>query len=251
MAEQFPHPEHTPESYEPLDAIWTEGFENVRRVEGKNGVLVFGTDIGVGREKNEDALVANTEKDSFAVIDGMGGEEKGEVAARLFAEELQKGFREGLSPEDIQKNAHLRMKKEGVGKGGACYGSISIVDGRLDFAHAGDVDVVVTARKGYIKFQNETEGGAEGVFNVVTGEYKGETSTETCTLNTGDRIYLASDGLWHNINVEELIGRTIRMPAEQAIAVLAEEAKKRMAAKEGRRAPDNITILIYDLTKLS
>jgi serine/threonine protein phosphatase PrpC len=250
MSEQSPTPEQEPEHYEKIDTIWTEGFDKVRRIEGKSGLIVLGTDIGIQRKKNEDALVINTGKDRFAVIDGMGGEGNGDIAAGVFAEELKSGFAADTPTDEIQIKAHRRMQEASLGNGGACYAAIEVTENRCTIAHAGDVDVVIAASRGYIKFQSESEGAGSSVYNAVTGDSPGETTIETVSVNNGDRIYLASDGLWHNINIEEIIQRTIHLPVEKAIQMLVEEAKKRMVSDEVESYPDNITILIYDLRTL-
>ena len=63
------------------------------------------TDVGLVRKNNEDALILKPELGFWAVADGMGGEERGEVASQIFADtalELFSGF-SGRSEEEIRQ----------------------------------------------------------------------------------------------------------------------------------------------------
>ncbi len=44
------------------------------------------TDVGLARKNNEDALILKPELGFWAVADGMGGEEKGEMASQIFTQ---------------------------------------------------------------------------------------------------------------------------------------------------------------------
>ena len=120
MKESFPiTPANSTEQktpFEVIDGLWSEGFDTPRLIKTKSGRLVLATDVGL-REKNEDALFLNTEKDAFAVIDGMGGYPHGDLAARMVAEAIQEGVHEGVPPKEMQRRAHEKMKESGIREG--------------------------------------------------------------------------------------------------------------------------------------
>ena len=63
----------------------------------------FGSHRGLRRQLNEDSLVVTG--NLFAVADGMGGHEAGEVASRICVETLAAGVKEvrnDLTAEDLQ-----------------------------------------------------------------------------------------------------------------------------------------------------
>src|SRR3982751_3198212 len=48
------------------------------------------THVGLRRKVNEDSLLARTERGLFAVADGMGGHEAGDVASAMVVDALRK-----------------------------------------------------------------------------------------------------------------------------------------------------------------
>lgn len=67
------------------------------------------TDVGLRRERNEDALVVDESLGLFLVADGMGGHEHGEVASWLAADSVREAMYGGESlAEAIQRaNRHI------------------------------------------------------------------------------------------------------------------------------------------------
>ena len=241
-----------------VDEIALNPLDKPKFVKAPNGTIAYGTDEGIGyKDVNEDAIVVNTGKgNGFAVIDGIGGGGHGDKAAQILAEEFQKGLNEGASFEDIQKSAHDRMRMKYMRGSGACYVGFKIDDKKLNVAQAGDVKLMVIDSNGAIKFETTDEGYGHVVFNAVSGSKQGNTTMNTVDLAVGDRIVVASDGLFDNLSpqeVSELIrGKTI----QEAILLLNMNAKEKMQNHEDYKErgieakPDNISILIYDIESL-
>src|SRR4030042_4687205 len=109
----------------------------------KSGNMVLGTEV-CGRARNEDTALINTELDVFGVVDGMGGYAKGDVAARIVAEEILKGVKDKLDPQKMHLNASLRMRQEGgMFESGACFTAAQIIGKKLHVWSAGDTQLVV------------------------------------------------------------------------------------------------------------
>lgn len=240
--------------YEVVDEIPVNRLDKPRIIKGQNGKLAFGTDEGVNyKPRNEDALVINTKANAFASIDGMGGEYRGDRAARILAEELQKGFRE----EDPKKNpirwaqiqAHLRMRNEGLNKGGACYIAGEINGNVMDVYQAGDVKLIVVDPHGRVRFETEDEGYRHFVSNSVQGRRPGRTTHTQVKLNLGDRIIVASDGLWDSYSPQQVAEMVSGKPIKRAIKGINRAAKGKMRSGQGK--PDNISVIIYDFERVS
>src|SRR3989304_5271791 len=116
-------------------------------------IISFGkSDAGLRRSNNEDALVLKPELGLFAVADGMGGAESGEVASRIFSDTAYEVF-SGISKrseeetvEFVQKTfqlAHERIlsssQKNPEQKGMGCTAElIAFYDTNYVMGHVGD-----------------------------------------------------------------------------------------------------------------
>ena len=235
-------------SYNPIDEIPRNRLDTPRVVKGRNGKIAFGTDEGIGyKPVNEDAIFINTKANVFASIDGMGGMGKGDRAAQILAQEIQRGVRGRSSIQRIISGASNRMAKEGVGKGGACYIVGHIGENILNIYQAGDVKLIVVGRMGNVRFETEDEGMGSKVFNCVQGTNAGEITKSKVRLNIGDRIVVASDGLWDNYSPKQIAGYVHNKEIKQAISGINRSVKDLMKSRRGK--PDNINIIIYDFER--
>lgn len=71
------------------------------------------TDRGLNERRplNEDSLLLNTEQRIFAVADGVGGAEAGEVASQTAIEVLEEAFRHQVDGEDIEDLMELAIQR--------------------------------------------------------------------------------------------------------------------------------------------
>ena len=237
-------------SYNPIDEIPRNRLDTPRVVKGRNGKIAFGTDEGIGyKPVNEDAIFINTKANVFASIDGMGGMGKGDRAAQILAQEIQRGVRGRSSIQRIISGASNRMAKEGVGKGGACYIVGHIRENILNIYQAGDVKLIVVGRRGNLRFETKDEGIGNKVFNSVQGIDSGEITKSKVRLNIDDKIVVASDGLWDNYSPQQIAKYVYNKDVKQAINGINKSVKNLM--KSGRGKCDNINVIIYDFKRFT
>ena len=218
-----------------------------KAVRSPRGTVAYGTDEGVNyKPVNEDRIVVDPDRDSYAVIDGMGGENEGALAAELLARTLLDGFKHGIPVKTCQHFASQDMKAMGVGGGGACYLAFTVGDGTINGYYAGDVQLSVY-RGGTVVFSSTPEnppGKPHRVENAVRGIDAGDTRTFQVPILAGDRIVAGSDGLWDNLSPVEVLRQTEGMSTLEAITKL-DESVKAMMRNDGKR--DNISVLVYDV----
>ncbi len=262
--------EHAPDSLVPnegegrmevdkgLPQIVKNPLDRPLELEGNNGPIVCGTDKGFSyKNRNEDALVIAPRFNAFAVIDGIGGGERGDANALLLARVFQANFLARRDDfESIQQHAHKLMKRHGLAgpNEGACYIAAVINDNdEITIAQAGDVRlVVIDTLNNRVRFESADENMSSYrniVLNSVSGNDSGTTTLSHGNLIDRDRIIAATDGLWSNVSTEEVVELVHGKTAQDALKILEEETRKRMKDEEGK--PDNRTILIYDYTKRS
>ena len=267
-----------------VDEIDTIPLSAPKVAEGKiGGTFVFGTDKGFNYKKyNEDAVVVDPESMAFAVIDGMGGmgaEKSGQQATNILAEEFQKVF-EGLEETNgsesfkeifetaigkAQESARERMKSDGrVGEGGAVYVAAKIHKNEMHIAHMGDAKLVVIGQDGAIRFATQDHNLANEkqktglsispedkafVTRAVRGVDAFDIEFNKIILQKGDRVIVASDGLWDNLEPEEVLSITSSKNIKEAFAQLDAETKLRMQRDDSSPdagKPDNRSLIIFD-----
>lgn len=260
-------------NYDKIDDIITNRLDNPLVIKGKSGTMVLATDEGINyKPHNEDAVIVNNELNFFAVVDGMGGMGEGDKAAKILAEELQKGWQAKKIPTIIQQEAHQRMRREKIGVGGACYIASQINKDNLIISQSGDVRLIVVGSNGRVKFSTTDEGIFEGVSNAVQGTEPGQTTISQVQLQKGDRVIVASDGVFDNFypvpyqnfrnaivngkftyqeainSANQKLAKLIdRKSPVEAIKLINQTLAKEMT---GAGKPDNRAIIIYDIEQL-
>ena len=209
----------------------------------------------------------------LAVADGLGGLPAGSHAAALALQQLAARLT-GMPCGDIQREAVLTGLEQAnaavieTGQGGATTIAVAGIDNHTVRAyHAGDSMILVTGQRGRIKYQSmphspvgyaEASGmlDAEGamfhterhlVSNMVgMAEMRIEMSPPI-KLAPRDTVVLASDGVFDNLYVSEVVDLVRTGPLAAAGARLFEQCEQRMSQAEGGHPnkPDDLTIVLY------
>jgi|LauGreDrversion4_2_1035121.scaffolds.fasta_scaffold25690_5 protein phosphatase len=228
------------------------------------------TDTGKVRQQNEDALLA--EAGLFAVADGMGGHNAGEVASALAVTTLKAGLREGIATSDVlrslvqQANSVIYTAslddstQAGMGTTLTAVAVVPEGDGHILVANVGDSRTYllrngdmrcVTTDHSYVQeLVNEGVISAEDARthprrNIVTralGIDRNVTvDVQSLRVEPGDRLMLCSDGLVDEVTDADIadILRMHPVPGEAA-QTLVNSAN----AAGGR---DNTTVVVIDV----
>lgn len=223
------------------------------------------TDIGRVREGNEDAFL--NDAPLFAVADGIGGHQGGEVASRLALETLEVLFKHGRGTLADQLREANRAVFERSSRDAAVAGmgttlTAAVAEaGRLRLAHVGDSRAYLL-RNGRLRMLTEDHTlvqrmVARGEITEQEADVHPHRSVLTRALGTepdvqidegvldaqdGDRILLCTDGLSGMVPEEE-IERILRDAGEPRDAV-----KELVRAANAAGGVDNITVLVLDLS---
>jgi len=226
------------------------------------------TDPGRVRRRNEDAFVVDPPL--FAVADGMGGAQAGEVASRLAAAAFRE-YREAdeLAPEErvraIIKEANRRIYDRArtdseVSGMGTTVTAALLTDGRVVIGHVGDSRayrirngrleqltddhslVADLMRSGRLTAE-EAEGHPQR--SVITRALGTDPDVDVDTLvievEAGDLFLLCSDGLSTMVSDSEVL-----QTVERA-ATLDEAARGLVRAANTGGGEDNVTVVLFRL----
>jgi serine/threonine protein phosphatase PrpC len=221
------------------------------------------TDPGKRRRRNEDAYVV--EPPLFAVADGMGGAQAGEIAARIAASVLRESSGEEAIVELI-KEANRRVYEAAaddearLGMGTTITAAL-VEDGTVQIGHVGD-SRAYRIRDGQLEQLTEdhslvAELVRSGKLSPEEADVHPQRSVITRTVGTdpdvdvdtfsvdarpGDVFMLCSDGLTTMVadeSIREIVERD-RSNLDQAARALVD------AANEGG-GEDNITIVLFEI----
>ncbi len=233
---------------------------------GHVGVI---TDTGRKRRRNEDAYVC--EPPLFAIADGMGGAQAGEVASRLAAAALKESGAKTLGGEerisDLIQEANRRVydrsstdpNTSGMGttitvalveNGNVAFGHVGdsraylIRDGRMEQVTEDHSLVNELMKSGKLSREEaETHPQRSVITRALGTDPDVDVDTFTVDPREGDVFVLCSDGLTDMVGDDE-IGEVLSAQRER-LDVAAEELVRR-ANKAGGQ--DNITVIAFEMT---
>jgi serine/threonine protein phosphatase PrpC len=223
------------------------------------------TDKGRVREGNEDGFVASDRIGLFAVADGMGGHQGGEVASATALEALRSAVLDGMpvreaidrANEAVIERAAVDPNLRGMGTtmtaGTLAAGNTFLVghvgDSRAYLFRDGELAQVTEDHSLVEELVREGELTPEQAEvhpqrSVITRALGIESSIEvdiyTLDLHEGDRVLLCSDGLTGMVRVDDIAGILRREPDPQRAANQLVEAANAAGGQ------DNITAVVVD-----
>ena len=227
------------------------------------------TDTGRRRRQNEDAFVC--EPPLFAVADGMGGAQAGELASRLAAAAIEEGGvaiqgEEGVAGVRGAHNARIfeHSVRDPNAAGMGTTATVALVDEEAEtatLAHVGDsrayryrdglLEQLTTdhslvgelVRSGRL---TEDEAAVHPHRSVITRalgtEADVDVDTLTIDLRAGDLVLLCSDGLSAMVREDEIVRllEAARSDPHDAAAAL-------IAAANAAGGEDNVTVVLFEL----
>lgn len=226
------------------------------------------TDQGKVREKNEDAFINYPDRKIWAVADGMGGHDNGEIASRMVVEaladlELAQDF--DARVKQITRslrfvNKQLTQQDKTVVKGqlppimGATVVALLIEDYRMACIWAGDSRCYLF-RKGNIyqvtkdhavwqelmdeqqlsMQEAQQQKGSFALTRAIGADEELSLGIVEMEITTGDRFLLCSDGIYQYVSYDQLYQAMSKASPHLAIEqlfhdVLATEAKDNLTA---------------------
>jgi protein phosphatase len=230
------------------------------------------TDTGRRRRRNEDAYVC--EPPLFAIADGMGGAQAGEVASRLAAAVLEEGGLDHAAADDgegrvanliqeANRRVFQRASEDAATSGMGTTMTVALVDsraGEIAFGHVGDSRayrvrdgeleqltqdhslVGELVRSGKISPEEAESHPQRSVITRALGtEADVDVDTFTREAEPDDVYLLCSDGLTDMLSDHEILELLDGAPA------LDVAARRLVEAANSRGGEDNITVVVFEL----
>ncbi|HET9812769.1 MAG TPA: protein phosphatase 2C domain-containing protein [Sphingomicrobium sp.] len=225
------------------------------------------THVGLRRKINEDSLLADPERGLWAVADGMGGHEAGEIASNMVTDALR-CLPEASGIDDLVARAvdalHevnrelVALARAGGHKAtiGTTVVGLAMADGAFRCFWAGDSrayrlrdGAITRLSRDHSLVQNlidagmlapedaETHENANLITRAVGAAEKVEVDVASGDARPGDQFLLASDGLTRVMRDDELAAELERGPLDQVADTLIETVL-------ARGAPDNVSLVL-------
>jgi len=230
------------------------------------------TDRGLNERRplNEDSVLVDNERCIFAVADGVGGSEAGEVASQTAVEVLYEAFRHQLEGADIEDLMELAIQRanSSINRMSHEHAKLSMMattivalhlNGKIaTIGHVGDSRLYRLAPTGALVRETEDHSIVEEEVragrmtaeqaahhpskNVISralgAEETAEVDLKTIEVEEGTCFLLCSDGITRHIPDQEIRGVLAR---ERDLAAACEELKRKCFE---RGAEDNLTAVI-------
>jgi serine/threonine-protein phosphatase Stp1 len=234
------------------------------------------THVGLRRKINEDSVFADSERGLWAVADGMGGHEAGEIASTMVTDALRclptVGDIEELASQAVEALRKVNRElidlaqsgqRDSKGTIGTTVVGLAIANGSFRCFWLGDsrayrirANEITRVTRDHSLVQNlvdagmlkpeeaETHENANLITRAVGVAENIEVEIVSGDAQIGDRFLLASDGLTRVVADHELAAEMERGSLEQAADNLIEKVL-------ARGAPDNVSLIIAKLVPTS
>lgn len=231
------------------------------------------TDVGRARDRNEDSYFGG--EHVFAVADGLGGHNAGDVASRLAMEPIKaldrhfgrlrrEGVAGALADTVLEANraVYMRAQDDARVRGmGTTLTAVAVSDGAAHLAHVGDSrcylirsgamsqlssDHTLVARmvqEGKLTPEQAEVHPQRSILTRALGaEAEVDVDSLEIELQPGDRLLLCSDGLSSVIGEDRI--HSILADAKE----LEEACAELIAEANAQGGPDNITVVVVEVT---
>src|ERR671924_2338044 len=231
------------------------------------GRTVALTDTGRKRRHNEDVYVVDPP--IFAIADGMGGANAGEVAAGLAADALREAEEEGRGEEAVvtliqeaNRRVYQRATEDAAASGMGTTMTVALLeDGRVRIGHVGDSRAYLIrdgelvqltddhslvgelVRSGKLTPEDAESHPQRSVITRALGTDP-DVDVDTITVETraGDLFLLCSDGLYSMVGNDRILELVERNRSDLDVA-----AKALVAAANKGGGDDNITVVAFEI----
>jgi len=230
------------------------------------------THVGLQRKINEDSVLADPERGLWAVADGMGGHEAGEIASTMVTDALRclpmAGDIDELAAHAVDALGEVNreliaLARSGEQRNKSTIGTtvvgLAIANGSYRCFWMGDSRAyrlrggeITRISRDHSLVQNLVDAGmlqpeeadahenANMITRAVGAAEKAEVDVVSGDAMPGDQFLLASDGLTRVVPDHELAAELGRGPPAQAADSLIEKVL-------ARGAPDNVSLIITRL----
>lgn len=206
----------------------------------------------------------------FVVADGMGGLSNAQQASAIVVEALEDSLTQSAQTETFREalldgidNANHRITRLGAG---STLAVVEINDNVLRSYHIGDAAILVTGQRGRLKLQTvphspvgyAVEAGflneAEAMHHEERHLLLNMLGSDEMRIEIGprlklarrDTVLLASDGLFDNLCIEEIVAVIRKGALHQAMEQLIRSCQERMSTTDSTQPskPDDLTLIL-------
>ena len=237
--------------------------------------LALLSDVGTTRPDNEDScghFVESPDSVVFAVADGVGGYEGGEIASRMAVDILLEAYRESPPAWGSAKRLYRAITRANIGihdkaltvpelcRMATTMTAVAVEKGILSAVHIGDCRLhlirhsqISVVTKDHTMVADKVRMGMMTAARAKTHPERGmllrslgreliaSIDRITLPLMERDRLILCSDGLYNTLDDKELESLSREVDAETACRMLIDTANNRGTA-------DNLTCAVFRMT---